>query len=107
MYTCCIFLDLKKAFETVDHYLLLQKLEITYRFRGTALDIMKSYLIDNNTPKLAISTQQNKIVTAAFRKVLRWDLCYSFYILTIYYQLHFFLRHFFRMTLFCLRLTKT
>ena len=44
MYTCCIFLDLKKAFDTVDHYFLVQKLEITYGFRGVALDTMKSYL---------------------------------------------------------------
>ena len=42
--TCCIFLDLKKAFDTVDHYHLLQKLKITYRFRSIALDLMKSYL---------------------------------------------------------------
>ena len=44
MYICCIFLDLKKAFDTVDHYLFLQILEITYGFRGIALEIMKSYL---------------------------------------------------------------
>ena len=44
MYTCCIFLDLKKAFDTVHHYLLLQKLEITDGFRGITLDMMKSYL---------------------------------------------------------------
>ena len=44
MYTCCFFLNLKKAFDTVQHYLLLQKLEITNAFRGIALDTMKSYL---------------------------------------------------------------
>ena len=32
----------------------------------------------------------NKMLTAAVRKVLRWDLCCLFYILTIYHQLHFF-----------------
>ena len=43
MYACCILLDLKTAFDTVGHYLLLQKLEITYGFRGIVLGIMKSY----------------------------------------------------------------
>ena len=36
--------DLKKALHPVDHYLLLQKLENTYGFRGISLDIMKNYL---------------------------------------------------------------
>ena len=44
MHTCCIFLDLKKVFDTVDHYLLVQKLEISLVFKGIALDIMKSFL---------------------------------------------------------------
>ena len=75
MYIYCIFLDLKTAFDAADHYLLLQKLEITYAFRRIALDITKSYLTDNNILKLAITIQRNKISTADFHKVLCWDLC--------------------------------
>ena len=62
MYTCWIFLDLKKAFDTADHYLLLQKLEITYGFRDIALDIMKSYLTNRqqyNNIGNKHSTKQN------------------------------------------------
>ena len=62
MHTCCIFLDLKKAFDTADHYLLLQKLEITYGLRGIALDIMKSYLTNRqqyNKIDNKHSTKQN------------------------------------------------
>ena len=61
MYTCYIFLDLKKAFDTVDHYLLLQKLEITHGFKGIALDIMKSYLTNRQYTKIGNkhSTKQN------------------------------------------------
>ena len=41
--TCAIFLDLAKAFDTVNHAVLLQKLH-TCGIRGTALDLFESYL---------------------------------------------------------------
>lgn len=46
-FAAAVFIDLQKAFDTVDHKILTQKLH-HYGIRGKALDIFKSYLKDRS-----------------------------------------------------------
>ena len=53
------FIDLQKAFDTLDHQILIQKLE-KYGYRGPILEIMKSYLSDRRQYVITKSTSSNK-----------------------------------------------
>jgi hypothetical protein len=53
MKTLAVFLDIRKAFDTIPHNTLFMKLE-SYGFRGIFLDLIKSYLL-NRTQSLTIN----------------------------------------------------
>ena len=43
-YSCCLFLDLSKAFDTVDHNILLRKMSDQFGIRGSTNKFFESYL---------------------------------------------------------------
>ena len=59
--TCTIFLDLAKAFDTVDHNILLLKME-KYGIRGQALSLIKSYL-ENRKHSVKLNNIKSSLLT--------------------------------------------
>ena len=53
MFNLVVLIDLKKAFDTVDHHILLRKLEL-YGIKGQALSFLNSYL-SNRSQKCQIN----------------------------------------------------
>ena len=60
-YTAGVFVDLKKAFDTVDHNILLEKLDY-YGIRGVAKDWFRSYL-DNQKQYVTLNASNLSIKT--------------------------------------------
>ena len=55
-----LFIDLKKAFDTVNYHILISKLE-RYSFRGKKLDLIKSYISDRSQYVFLNSKTSNSI----------------------------------------------
>ena len=43
IYTCCLFLDLSKVFDMVDHGILLDELHHNFGIHGKPQDLLTSY----------------------------------------------------------------
>ena len=70
LFNLIVFIDLKKAFDTVDHNILLAKLRL-YGIKGQALSFLKSYFT-NRSQKCKINgvCHQNAGLDVVYYKVL-------------------------------------
>ena len=59
-YSCCVFLDLTKAFDTVDHNILIKKLETNFEIRGAPLNLIENYL-QNRHQYVKISNSKSNL----------------------------------------------
>ena len=79
-YSNGLFLDLSKAFDSVDHNLLLKSLKLMalegYRFVGLEI----TWIIDNNRSNVTIKYIHFALLNMEFSKVPSWGRCYSCYL---------------------------
>ena len=79
-----VFLDLKKAFDTVDYEILLSKLR-SYGIRGQALRLFRSYLVDQHksVKSIVLNRRQSSLIAVCL-KARFWARFYSYSTLMIY-----------------------
>ena len=83
LFSCGVFIHLKKAFDSVDHKILLDKL-YHYGFRGIINKWFSSYLEGRTRQlKLVLLSLRKKLSLLVFHKVPSWVHCFFLSILTI------------------------
>lgn len=82
-YSCGIFLDFSKAFDTINHNILIRKLQ-HYGVRGLALDWFISYLSNRNQVVTVNGVQSELVYHVEFLKDLFSAQYYFCYILMIF-----------------------
>ena len=81
LYSACFFLDLRKAFDTVNHRLLIKKLE-HYGFRGQCSDYLRSYY-SNGKQYVQVDDHKSSsksIINGVPQGSILGPLCFSLYI---------------------------
>ena len=76
-----LFLDLQKAFDTVNHKMLFTKLKV-YRIKGCSLEWLRFYFYDRIETRSAQLMMRNKFIAESRRYRVLAPSCY-FYILLI------------------------
>ena len=72
-----VSLDLSAAFDTIDHNILLSRLDNSFGIHGLGLSWFQSYLSDRSQfVRIGHCKSTTSICISGVHKVLSWDLCF-------------------------------